>query len=47
MYPAGDVPSWVQDALAVAGIDLTGVVMDRKVMAPAGETSGPLKSTGD
>lgn len=25
MYPAGDVPKWVREAMEVAGIDLTGV----------------------
>ena len=26
MFPQGEVPQWVRDAMAEAGIDLTGVV---------------------
>ena len=27
MFPSGDVPNWVREAMAEAGIDLTGVAM--------------------
>lgn len=29
MFPAGDVPGWVRDAMAEAGIDLAGVATDQ------------------
>jgi queuine tRNA-ribosyltransferase len=46
MFPAGDVPAWVRDAMAVAEISLEGVA----TTAPppeAGQSAAPAAAAGD
>ncbi|GFR40021.1 hypothetical protein Agub_g556 [Astrephomene gubernaculifera] len=40
MFPKGDVPGWVRDAMAVAGISLEGVVAPGSPQPPPAEAKG-------